>query len=352
MEDLFFGLKLKSGIDFFPLRHWETLFHFIKNQSWYFDTPVLEADKSDPLLNQKYHYGAFMLGFDFHLTHMGPRLIEINTNAGGLATLMALQPEDDRNCTTQSFVDALLQEYKNAGKTNLPSLIAIVDDNILGQAFYPEMQYFAKLLKARGLPTILTNPQDLSLSNNSLTTAGKKIDLVYNRLTDFRLLEESHALLRQAALDFGLVVTPHPQAYARIADKRNLIKIKDPVVPETKLLQDAPLEFWLKDRKNWVFKPVDRAGSKGVYRGDKISLSKLKTLPPDTLVQKMIPPPQSEDGSKYDVRIYTCGTKILGLASRHYSGQVMEMSTDLSGFKLALPEGFQSFRELAKAYDL
>jgi len=84
-------------------------------------------------------------------------------------------------------------------------------------------------------------------------------------------------------------------------------------------------------------------GSRGVYRGDKLSVTRLRELPSDTIAQEWAPPSVSSDGTKYDIRVFTCGTEILGLASRHFSGQVMEMSSEKSGFKVALPEGFCCF---------
>lgn len=47
-------------------------------------------DLEDPLVWNKLPYGALLLGFDFHISPEGPRLIEINTNAGGLATVFSL----------------------------------------------------------------------------------------------------------------------------------------------------------------------------------------------------------------------------------------------------------------------
>ena len=69
------------------------------------DSPVAEvAAEEDPaILASKPPYGAFMLGFDFHLTAAGPKLIEINTNAGGLATVFHLSgcPEEKAMMTAQ-----------------------------------------------------------------------------------------------------------------------------------------------------------------------------------------------------------------------------------------------------------
>ncbi len=53
------------------------------------------------------------------------------------------------------------------------------------------------------------------------------IDLVYNRLTDFYLEQPASAALREAYEQQGVVLTPHPQAHALYADKRQLALFSD-----------------------------------------------------------------------------------------------------------------------------
>ena len=49
---------------------------FVSNASlWIMDKPPLATDLTDPLLNRSISYGTFMLGFDFHVTEHGPKLI-------------------------------------------------------------------------------------------------------------------------------------------------------------------------------------------------------------------------------------------------------------------------------------
>lgn len=101
-----FGLPTKPGVDVISKKDWDAIAGFIRRRKWLHATPCLESDVADPLLNilpkncgtarvvngvvEGDVFGAFMMGFDFHLTPQGPRLIEINTNAG--ETRGVLQP--------------------------------------------------------------------------------------------------------------------------------------------------------------------------------------------------------------------------------------------------------------------
>ncbi|MEX0645340.1 MAG: hypothetical protein WD076_08515, partial [Parvularculaceae bacterium] len=85
--------------------------------------------------------GAFM-GYDFHVTPEGPRLIEINTNAGG-AFLNAFIGRAQRACceaiapalrrpALDAFEDDVfamfLSEWRRQGRSGAPERVAIVDD--------------------------------------------------------------------------------------------------------------------------------------------------------------------------------------------------------------------------------
>ena len=317
-----------------------------------------------------------MLGFDFHLTEQGPKLIEINTNAGGLATVFTFAgaTTTELKCLEKFHVEKrffsqvirefeIAREYFNTNST-LPqklTTVAIVDENVEKQGMYPEMLAFKQILESFQIKTFVISPEDVVIHDDfSLSYQETIIDFIYNRITSsFRLSLESHSHLRKAALNSQVVISPHPAAYVRIADKRNLLVISDKIkeieqqggeisygkiVPQSFLLSDRELEYWVKNKKNWVFKPAEGCASKGVYRGDKLSAAKLKTLPPDTIAQEFCPPSVSaEDATKLDFRVFSRDNEILGLATRHFTGQVMEMSSAKSGFKMALPENVCCF---------
>ena len=109
--------------------------------------------------------GAFM-GYDFHLAPSGPKLIEINSNAGG-AFLNALLAKAQRACCAE--VDAALgrlkaedfdhavfrmfeQEWLLQRKTGRPKRIAIVDERPAEQYLYPEFLLAQRLFPGRERP--------------------------------------------------------------------------------------------------------------------------------------------------------------------------------------------------------
>ena len=109
--------------------------------------------------------GAFM-GYDFHLGADGPRLIEINTNAGGalLNTILARAQraccEDIESLVTgpvptadleRTFFEMFSMEWRRAGHSGLPWRIAIVDDTPEQQFLYPEFLLFAQLFRRFGV---------------------------------------------------------------------------------------------------------------------------------------------------------------------------------------------------------
>lgn len=112
---------------------------------------------------------------------------------------------------------------------------------------------------------------------------------IYNRLVDFALEVPGHAALRSAWLDGGAVITPNPFAYALFADKRNLAEWSDPSilqdwglspenaellrcgVPRTVRVAASNADELWQQRRLWFFKPVAGYGSKGAYRGSKLT---------------------------------------------------------------------------------
>jgi hypothetical protein len=104
------------------------------------------------------------LGYDFHIGGDGPRLIEINTNAGG-AMLNAIIGKAQYACCPEvrdvlpgqpdcaeienTFVDMLRNEWRLARGDAPLSTIAIVDTNPAAQYLYPEFLLFQRMLNAR-----------------------------------------------------------------------------------------------------------------------------------------------------------------------------------------------------------
>jgi hypothetical protein len=316
--------------------------------------------------------GAFM-GYDFHLGPDGPQLIEINTNAGGafLNTILAraqhrcCDPSQQTATTKQAlngFEDAVLdmfqQEWQRQRTDSMLSRLAIVDDTPETQFMFPEFQLAQTLLQARGIDTLILDPSELEYVDGALTAQGKPIDMVYNRLVDFALDAPTHEALRRAYLDGAVVVTPNPRVHAFMADKRNLALLSEPqtlrdwglsdvdadyleqAVPKTRLVSGSDAaELW-SARRELFFKPVAGHGSKGVYRGSKLTRRVFENiLNGGYIAQEFVPAGERSlkiDGTvtmrKVDIRLYTYAGKRLLTAARVYQGQATNFRTPGGGF--------------------
>lgn len=317
--------------------------------------------------------GAF-LGYDFHLDAEGPKLIEINTNAGG-ALLNAVLARAAYVCcdevmrlslaTTgapdpaEAFLDMFLNEWRlQRGATTMPATLAIVDDVPAEQYLYPEFLLFQALFRRAGLRAFVADARTLEYRDGALFHDGQRIDLVYNRLTDFALAEPGHAALRAAYLEGAAVVTPHPRAHALYADKRNLTLLGAPDrlralgapetvvatlahhVPPARLVTHADAEKLWTDRKALFFKPASGFGSRGAYRGDKLTRRVFEAiLEGGYVAQAYVPPsertladPAASFALKTDFRAYVYGGRIQLVAARLYQGQTTNFRTPGGGF--------------------
>ena len=318
-------------------------------------------------------YPGASLGYDFHLGEHGPRLIEINTNAGGALLNIYLAraqkaccPEMHGHTTGPAALAALEEEFVamfrnewRAARGELPlARIAIVDDAPASQYLYPEFVLFKALFRRHGIAALIADPAELEIHNGRLVHTDGPVDLVYNRLTDFALDEPEHAVIRAAWRDNLAVITPHPRAHALYADKRNLILLTDPewlrsagIAPEvietllegiarTRLVEHAQAEKLWTERKRLFFKPASGFGSKAVYRGDKLTRRVWEEiLAGENVVQELVPPGERQvqvgeesTALKYDVRCFVYTGKIQLLAARLYQGQATNFRTPGGGF--------------------
>ncbi len=181
-------------------------------------------------------HAAVMMCYDFHLEGVMPRLIEVNTNAGGgmlahLAhdpsspSIINPLPVKTRKRLLQTFSDEMKQY--SSGKKLKPERIAIIDENPTDQYLYPEMCAFADLFRGWGVPTEIVEPTRLQASADGVWLDGHPVDLVYNRHCDFYLENAAMAGLRQAYLARKVCLTPNPHMYGLLADKRRMILWSD-----------------------------------------------------------------------------------------------------------------------------
>ncbi|HEY8856984.1 MAG TPA: hypothetical protein VIM43_06470 [Rugosibacter sp.] len=350
-------------------------------------------------------HGVFM-GYDFHVGRTGPQLIEINTNAGGglLNALLAraqkacceeveaLVPGDLAHATPeQMFLDMFRAEW-DAGmspdrrpKSGLASrrvtstprrkypwgadlsltTVAIVDIAPQSQYLYPEFLLFQRLFVEAGIEAVICDPTELVFHDNALWHGTMRIDLVYNRLTDFALSEPASAALREAYLADAAMITPHPRAHALYADKRNLVALSDAElltswgvdeatrrllldgIPRTEqVTAERAADFWAR-RRQLFFKPATGYGAKAAYRGDKITKRVFEeVLAGDTVAQALVPPSQRtlQMGEmpvelKIDLRNYVYAGHVQLIAARLWAGQTTNFRTPGGGFApvLAVP---------------
>lgn len=309
------------------------------------------------------------MGYDFHLGEDAPRLIEVNTNAGG-AFLNAVLARAQLPCCSKStrvawaedFDDVVIEQFEREWQSQRgsgrPASIAIVDDQPAEQYLYPEFRLAQQLFRSVGIDALIVSPSELKYELGALYSGDTPIDMVYNRLTDFALEAPEHAALRSAWLDGGAVITPNPFAHALLADKRNLVEWSDPPtlqqwglssedaellrcsVPRTVKVTTMNADALWQQRRQSFFKPVAGYGSKGAYRGSKITRSTFaQMLASDYVAQAYVPPSErvaQVDGErkmlKVDVRLYTYRGKLIMAAARLYQGQTTNFRTPGGGF--------------------
>jgi hypothetical protein len=309
-------------------------------------------------------HDAVMMCYDFHLAEDWPRLIEVNTNAGGgLLAYLAHHPDAPVKAATLApkLKSRLLQTFAtemsgfSSGAQKKPAAIVILDETPEQQHLYVEMQAFADLFEAWGVPTAIADPQQLEANAEGVRCGDRKIDLIYNRHCDFYLESDVMSGLREAYLNSKICLTPNPHMYALLADKRRMLlwsdaalrsswglsaedqALLDRVLPRITLLADQdPEQVWAA-RKELVFKPVDSYGSKGVLLGEKTTRKRFRQLPPETtLVQDFVPPNMTEvpghEAMKTDFRLFAYRQQALGITARLYRGQVTNMRTAGGGF--------------------
>ncbi|PJZ57851.1 circularly permuted ATPgrasp domain protein [Leptospira barantonii] len=325
-------------------------------------------------LRERYSEGGVFLSFDFHLTDSGPKLIEINTNAGGaflqkklveaqqeccIEVRDALPSKEELNELEFSFLEIFLQEWKNSGKKDLSKFIAILDENPKEQFLYPEFILFKDLFLKQGIESEIVSPESLQADENGfLYHLGKKVDFIYNRLTDFYLDKPENRFLKNAWKEETVVISPNPLDYELYAKKANFIlwndseflknaevdsedlRILSKAIPFTGFVKNVDPQTLWSERKKFFFKPTCGYGSKAVYRGDKLTKGVFQEIMDgDNIYQEIVNPSERillKEGEKKifktDLRAYVYREKILLLASRLYQGQTTNFRTPGGGF--------------------
>jgi hypothetical protein len=314
---------------------------------------ALEIARGDGLPD--HGLGGWMLGFDFHLTPDGPRLIEINTNPGGMLAvaaqaraLAACLPELGEAPEVEGFaLDAFFDEWqRQRGDQSLES-VAIIDDDPANQYLDPEFHLYRRLFERANIRASVLDPSQFQ--------AGS-VDMVYNRLVDFSLESPPHAALAEAWRSGETVVTPDPRAHFLFSDKRVMALLSDEqalrsmgvrsdiaptvaeIVPVTIPVTAANAEALWADRKHWFFKPAKGHAGKAAYRGEKLSRSTWPTILASPYVAQRYVPPSRLDvehtgtSLKMDLRANSWQGRVVQMAARLYEGQTTNFRTPGGGF--------------------
>jgi hypothetical protein len=331
-----------------------------------------------PIAQQAFGPAGVFMGYDFHLGPDGPRLIEINTNAGGAFLNAALARAHRACCESMgSLMDAtaaglpaldadfmaMFRAEWQAQRGHAPlRTVLIVDDAPDAQYLAPEFALAQVLLASHGLVAIVADARTLQWRDAQLwhpaVPGGLPVDMVYNRLTDFDLSGPAHAALRSAYVAGAAVVTPHPRVHALQADKRNLITLGNDallaawgvtdadratlraVVPATQEVTPANADALWAQRRQLFFKPMAGYGAKAAYRGDKITRKVWADVTAGGFVAQALVPPSERlvdvDGTptrlKLDLRAYAYRGQVQLLAARTWAGQTTNFRTAGGGF--------------------
>ena len=312
-------------------------------------------------------------GYDFHVTDNSFGLIEINTNAGG-AMLNAVLARAQRACcaaaggplpppaAADAFEKKIVAMFRNewtlSGQERPLRSIAIVDENPEQQYLYPEFLLFQRLFQRHGLQAVIAGPTEFTLRDGVLWHGDLVIDIVYNRLTDFSLAEPTSRALREAYLANAMVLTPHPQAHALYADKRNLALFSDAAelqalgvpqatqdvllggIPHTEIVDPQHAERLWRERRHLFFKPFAGFGGRAAYRGDKLTQRVWQEILDDGYVAQALVVPgaravtreESAQPMKFDLRDYAYDGEVQWVAARLYQGQTTNFRTPGGGF--------------------
>ncbi len=239
--------------------------------------------------------------------------------------------------TRNQMLHALLDSYRQWGGTTRPN-IAILDWREVPT--YSEFVLFKEYFASQGYNAEIVDPRACEYKNGKLVADGFEINLVYKRVLISELVERgdlglNHPVIRAVRDNAVCMVNPfackilHKKAsLAVLTDERNqhLFTTEEwhalqRFVPWTRVLQERKtiyngetidlLPFLAQNKDEFVVKPNDEYGGKGVVLGWTVSQSEWETilrerLQEPTIAQKRVvlpeePYPSFVDG---DVKIY------------------------------------------------
>ncbi|MFZ2152348.1 MAG: hypothetical protein WAV09_04560 [Minisyncoccia bacterium] len=300
--------------------------------------------------------GGILMSYDFHIDGDIPKLIEINTNAGGIFLNHELALLEKHCCGNtksqnvsnfeQKIVQMFRNEYGKKGETGGKlKTVAIMDENIQTQFLYPEILMCKEVLEKDGIRVFVVDSQDIEVKDGVAYCDKIKIDLIYNRNTDFYFENKGNRKFLQVLKDNKTIISPSPEDHFVFADKKNLVvlshdeNLKD-IIPQTILVHKENQEIIWSNRKKYFFKPLNGYGGRGSYNGAGLTKKVWENILMSQYVAQEIVLPNrklmkidgGKDFFKFDIRAYTYNGEVLLLASRVYQGQTTNFRTKGGGF--------------------
>jgi len=226
----------------------------------------------------------------------------------------------------QSLLRALLACYRQFAGAGRSPQVAIVDWGHMRtqKEFLITSQYF----QSQGIDTVIADPRDLKLRKGKLYHRSFRVDLVYRRVIFNELWEK-----KKEVRDFMSAYRHHKVCMvnpfqSRLASQKSILAVltdpefdflfsakeravRDRYIPWTRRVKHIEMKFQAnrasmrkyvrRQRKNWVLKPSDRYGGKGVIIGPEAKPHKWMTQmelafrdPHNWVVQNFVPVPMTE----------------------------------------------------------
>ncbi len=317
-------------------------------------------------LNIKNSRGGILSCYDFHLDEDTPKLIEINTNAGGFFLNYELLKSSTICCShtkgqsIDNLEEKIISMFKNEfTKTTNKELetVAIIDENPETQYLYPDMVICKNILEKNGIKAFIVDSKDLEIVAGVALYNGTTVDLVYNRLTDFYFKNEENQKFIPLLESKTTVISPNSNDYALFANKANLLHLQNEstykdilsqaeidtinkTLLKTILVSKDTEEYLWENRKKYFFKPINGFGGRGAYNGKGLtkkvweyitshSYIAQETISANTKNKQI---DGKEESFKFDIRAHTYQGEILLLGARVYQGQTTNFRTLEGGF--------------------
>ncbi|MEO5822319.1 MAG: hypothetical protein ABIT71_17570 [Vicinamibacteraceae bacterium] len=218
----------------------------------------------------------------------------------GLEVMARFRERFDASYFTLSMhlLDALLASYAEWGGRASPPTILITDFREVPT--WSEFLILKDRFEARGVPTVVADPRDLTFDGTTLVADGQRIDMVYRRVLvndviaradDCRVLVEAIASGKLCMANALRCKIPHKKAFfALLTDddvigQGGLCRLSDaeravigPAIPWTRVVEDVRttsphhgtidlLDYACEYRDSLVLKPNDEYGGTGVTLG-------------------------------------------------------------------------------------